>query len=62
MPSYAVTGASGHVGRYAVHQILARGVPPSGVVAVVRTTAKNVVTPPVTPDAPQAHRTAAELF
>jgi uncharacterized protein YbjT (DUF2867 family) len=26
MPVYAVTGASGHVGRYAVHQLLARGV------------------------------------
>ena len=25
-PVYAVTGASGHVGRYAVHQLLARGV------------------------------------
>lgn len=27
MPIHAVTGGSGHVGRYAVHQILARGVP-----------------------------------
>jgi uncharacterized protein YbjT (DUF2867 family) len=27
MPGYAVTGASGPVGRYAVHQLLARGVP-----------------------------------
>jgi uncharacterized protein YbjT (DUF2867 family) len=26
MPVHAVTGASGHVGRYAVHQLLARGV------------------------------------
>jgi NAD(P)-dependent dehydrogenase (short-subunit alcohol dehydrogenase family) len=26
MPVYAVTGASGHAGRYAVHQLLARGV------------------------------------
>ena len=25
MPVYAVTGASGHAGRYAVHQLLARG-------------------------------------
>jgi NAD(P)-dependent dehydrogenase (short-subunit alcohol dehydrogenase family) len=25
-PVYAITGASGHVGRYAVHQLLARGV------------------------------------
>jgi hypothetical protein len=27
MPVHAVAGASGHVGRYAVHQLLARGVP-----------------------------------
>ena len=26
MPVYALTGASGHGGRYAVHQLLARGV------------------------------------
>jgi NAD(P)-dependent dehydrogenase (short-subunit alcohol dehydrogenase family) len=26
MPVYAVTGASGHVGRYAVHQLLAGGI------------------------------------
>ena len=25
-PVHAITGASGHVGRYAVHQLLARGV------------------------------------
>jgi uncharacterized protein YbjT (DUF2867 family) len=37
MPVHAITGASGHVGRYAVHQLLARGVPPSVAVAVVRT-------------------------
>ena len=26
MPVYAVTGASGHIGRYAIHPLLARGV------------------------------------
>jgi uncharacterized protein YbjT (DUF2867 family) len=36
MPVYAVTGASGHLGRFAIEQLLARGVPPSEVVAVVR--------------------------
>jgi NAD(P)H dehydrogenase (quinone) len=36
-PTYAVTGASGHLGRHAVQELLARGVPPSGVVAVART-------------------------
>jgi NAD(P)H dehydrogenase (quinone) len=36
MPAYAVTGASGHLGRFAIEQLLARGVPPSEVVAVVR--------------------------
>jgi uncharacterized protein YbjT (DUF2867 family) len=25
-PVHAITGASGHVGRYAVHQLLARGI------------------------------------
>jgi NAD(P)H dehydrogenase (quinone) len=40
MPVYAVTGASGHLGRFAVQQLLARGVPPSSVVAVVRTRGK----------------------
>ncbi len=39
MPVYAVTGASGHLGRLAVQQLLARGVPPSGIVAVVRSRA-----------------------
>jgi uncharacterized protein YbjT (DUF2867 family) len=29
MPTYAVTGASGHFGRFAVQQLLACGVPPS---------------------------------
>jgi propionate CoA-transferase len=40
MSIYAVTGASGHVGRFAVQQLLARGVPASDVVAVVRTRGK----------------------
>jgi NAD(P)H dehydrogenase (quinone) len=40
MPVYAVTGASGHLGHFAVQSLLARGVPPSEVAAVVRTTGK----------------------
>ena len=40
MSTYAVTGASGHLGRLAVQELLARGVPPSDVVAVVRTLGK----------------------
>ncbi len=40
MPTYAVTGASGHLGRLAVQQLLARGVPASDVIAVVRTLGK----------------------
>jgi NAD(P)H dehydrogenase (quinone) len=40
MPVYAVTGASGHLGRLAVQQLLARGVLPSGIVAVVRSRAR----------------------
>ncbi|MGI8447446.1 MAG: SDR family oxidoreductase [Streptosporangiaceae bacterium] len=40
MPVCAVTGASGHLGRFAVQQLLARGVPPPDVVAVARTRAK----------------------
>src|ERR1035438_6518806 len=40
MPTYAVTGASGHFGRLAVHELLARGVPASDVAAVVRTRGK----------------------
>lgn len=28
MPVYAVTGTSGHLGRFAIEQLLARGVPP----------------------------------
>lgn len=41
-PVYAVTGASGHLGRLAVEQLTARGVPPSEIVALVRTPAKAV--------------------
>jgi uncharacterized protein YbjT (DUF2867 family) len=37
MPTYAVTGASGQLGRLAVQELLARGVPASDVIAVVRT-------------------------
>ncbi len=40
MPTYAVTGAAGHLGRLAVQELLARGVPASDVVAVVRTRGK----------------------
>ncbi len=40
MPTYAVTGASGHLGRLVIAELLARGVPASDVVAVVRTRAK----------------------
>jgi NAD(P)H dehydrogenase (quinone) len=40
MPTYAVTGSSGHFGRLAVHELLARGVPASDVAAVVRTRGK----------------------
>jgi NAD(P)H dehydrogenase (quinone) len=40
MTIYAVTGASGHLGRLTVQDLLARGVPGSDVVAVVRTWAK----------------------
>jgi NAD(P)H dehydrogenase (quinone) len=36
MPVYAVTGASGHLGRLTIEQLLGRGVRPSDVVAVVR--------------------------
>lgn len=39
MTIYAVTGASGHLGRLAVQQLLTRGVPPSKIVAVVRSRA-----------------------
>lgn len=37
LPRIAVTGASGHLGRLVVGELLARGVPASDVVAVVRT-------------------------
>lgn len=40
MPTYAVTGASGQLGRRAVQELLAWGVPASDVVAVVRTRGK----------------------
>jgi len=40
MPSFAVTGASGHLGRLAVAELLARGVPASDVVAVVHSRGK----------------------
>lgn len=40
MTTYAVTGASGHLGRLAVEQLLDRGIAPSDVVAIVRTPAK----------------------
>ena len=37
MPIYAVTGASGRLGRLAIDELLVRGVPAGDVVAVVRT-------------------------
>jgi hypothetical protein len=37
---YAVTGASGHLGRFAVQELLARGVPSSNIVAIARTPGK----------------------
>ena len=40
MPIYAITGASGQLGRLAVQELLALGVPASDVVAVVRTPSK----------------------
>jgi NAD(P)H dehydrogenase (quinone) len=40
MSVYAVTGASGHLGRLAVQSLLAEGVPPSEVVAIARTPGK----------------------
>ena len=40
MTTYAVTGATGHLGRLAVSELLARGVAASDVVAVVRTPAR----------------------
>ena len=40
MPLFTVTGASGRLGRLAVHALLDRGVPPCDVVAVVRDPAR----------------------
>lgn len=40
MPTYAITGASGHLGRLAVEEFLTRGVPAGDLVAVVRTPSK----------------------
>ena len=40
MTTYAVTGASGHLGRLAVQDLLTRGVPAADVVAIVRTPAR----------------------
>jgi uncharacterized protein YbjT (DUF2867 family) len=37
MAVYAVTGASGHLGRVAVQELLNRDVPASHIVAIVRT-------------------------
>jgi NAD(P)H dehydrogenase (quinone) len=40
MTSYAVTGASGHLGRLAVQELMSRGVPAADIIAVVRTPSK----------------------
>ena len=40
MTTYAVTGATGHLGRLVVDELLARGVPAADVVAVVRNPGK----------------------
>lgn len=40
MPTYAVTGASGHLGRFAVNELLARGMPAVDIIAVVRSPSK----------------------
>src|SRR6478735_6113843 len=40
MPIYAITGATGHLGRLVVAELLARGVPASDVVALARTPEK----------------------
>jgi NAD(P)H dehydrogenase (quinone) len=40
MPTYAITGASGHLGRLAVAELMTGGVPASNVVALVRTRSK----------------------
>jgi NAD(P)H dehydrogenase (quinone) len=40
MTTYAVTGATGHLGRLVVEELLSRGVPAADLVAVVRTPSK----------------------
>jgi NAD(P)H dehydrogenase (quinone) len=40
MPTYGITGASGQLGRLAVQELLASGVPAAEIIAVVRTRAK----------------------
>jgi NAD(P)H dehydrogenase (quinone) len=40
MVTYAVTGASGHLGRLTIQELLDRAVPPSQIVAVVRALGK----------------------
>ncbi|WP_062312200.1 NAD(P)H-binding protein [Demequina rhizosphaerae] len=40
MTTYAVTGASGHLGRLIVESLLSRGAAPADVIAIARTTAK----------------------
>lgn len=40
MTTYAVTGASGHLGRHVIGALLDRGVTPSDIVAIARTPAK----------------------
>jgi NAD(P)H dehydrogenase (quinone) len=40
MPTYAVTGASGHFGRRVIEELLDRGVPGTSIVAIARKTAK----------------------
>jgi len=40
MTTYAITGATGHLGRLAVQKLLDRGIPASDIVAVVRTPEK----------------------
>jgi NAD(P)H dehydrogenase (quinone) len=40
MTTYAVTGASGQFGRLAIESLIARGIAPSDIVAIARTTSK----------------------
>lgn len=40
MPTYAVTGATGHLGRLVIQGLVGRGIAPSDIVAVVRNPAK----------------------